>query len=248
MLSSLNDSISALRVSRTPRDAPRLRILLILDVGGLLLDRLRRGEPSPVGVQESFAYGSGNGRYRVFERPHARAFCAWALQTFRVAVWSSARLSNLQPLVDFMFTEEQRARLAFVWGQDKCGTAGTVNSRQGGTKPLFLKELSKVFDAGLGDASTTLLVDDDAYKASRNPAHTAIHPAKWEVASPQSNDDDALAEGGALRTMLARLADAPSVPADGEEWLSVKRTTVGSHPGSPTVALNSQSSHSSPSS
>ena len=206
-LSSL--TVAAPQVARTPTAAAP-RHLLVLDVNGLLLDRQRsrvEGAPPP-----DLEYGSASLRSYVYDRPHAREFVAWALQRFRVAVWSSARSQNLAPLVQHVFGDGARA-LAFVWAQDRCGVDGSVEltGRRGGRKPKFLKPLAAVWDAGLGEPHATLLVDDDRYKAARNPAHTAVHPAPYTVA--QRGSDAALADGGALRRLLARMADAESVPA-----------------------------------
>jgi len=70
-----------------------------------------------------------------------------------------------------VFGKAQR-HLRFVWAQDRCSTDGVVSSgrRHGAAghdamKPRFLKELEHVFAAGLGGRETTLLLDDDEYKA-----------------------------------------------------------------------------------
>jgi hypothetical protein len=59
--------------------------------------------------------------------------------------------------------------------------------------------------------STTVLVDDDEYKASRNPPFTALHPPAFDARRREA--DGALAEAGWLRVYLEFLANAPSVPA-----------------------------------
>lgn len=93
-------------------------------------------------------------------------------------------------------------------------------------KPRFLKELEHVFAAGLGGRETTLLLDDDEYKARlfgvtgrrsrasqacRNPPHTAVHPAAFTAELVDT--DDELGEQGALRCYLEFLSNAASVPA-----------------------------------
>jgi hypothetical protein len=114
-------------------------------------------------------------------------------------------MHNLRPLVAHVFGAAA-SQLAFVWGQEHCTRDGTVPARGGSTKPRFHKELRKVWEQGLGDPYDTLLVDDDPYKASRNPAHTAIHPRAYAVA--QCGSDDGLAPNAPLRRMLQRLAEA----------------------------------------
>ena len=164
--------------------------------------------------------GAAKGGCFVYDRPFVRAFASWAMQRYAVAVWSSASPTNLAPLVRHVFGKSAQ-RLRFVWAQDRCSTEGQVPSgrlvegeggeRRPGMKPRFLKELSRVFEAGLGGLETTLLLDDDEYKASRNPAHTALHPQAYTAELAAT--DRALSEEGELRLYLAALADAASVPA-----------------------------------
>lgn len=49
----------------------------------------------------------------MYLRPHAREFCAWALDNFEVGVWSSAQAHNVHQLVSLCFQrrvgEYQRA-------------------------------------------------------------------------------------------------------------------------------------------
>ena len=178
--------------------------------------------------------GSRSGACFVYDRPFVRSFAAWALQRFSVAVWSSASPTNLAPLVRHVFGKSAH-RLRFVWAQDKCSTEGQVPSgrlvegeggeRKPGMKPRFLKELSRVFEAGLGGWETTLLLDDDEYKASRNRAHTALHPRAYTA--EQAATDRALSEEGELRLYLEALADAAS---------SVPQY-VASHPYPTTAAV-----------
>ena len=178
-------------------------------MNGLLLDR-HRSQPPAGAPPPDLEYGDARLRSYVFLRPHAREFAAWALGRFRVAVWSSASARNLSPLVNLVFGEALRPQLAIVWAQDKCSVDGAVAARDGKTKPRFLKELSRVFAKGLGRPERTLLLDDDAYKASRNPPRTALHPKPYTLEARHT--DSALAVGGVLRTLLDRLADATSVP------------------------------------
>ena len=117
-------------------------------------------------------------------------------------------MHNLRPLVAHVFGAAA-AQLAFVWAQEHCTRDGSVASRSGGVKPRFTKDLRRVWDAGLGQPEATLLVDDDPYKAARNPPHTAIHPPAYAVA--QRAQDDGLAPHAPLRRMLQRLADARGV-------------------------------------
>ena len=116
------------------------------------------------------------GAFHVYNRPGLQAFITMLMERFVVGVWSSARQHNLRGLVRHIFGAYEE-RLAFAWGQEACTYAGTTADN----KPLFLKELGRVWAepafASFGPYNT-LLVDDDAYKAARNPPNTAIHPKK----------------------------------------------------------------------
>lgn len=209
-LTALNAALSTLSVQR-PLQPPQPQHLLVLDVNGLLVDRLQEAAATPPDLRY--------GRFFVYDRPHVRDFVVWLLQRFRVAVWSSAQLHNVEPMVQHVFGKSASA-LRFVWGQDRCSVDGKVRLASGkGSKPRFLKELRHVYAAGLGTEKGTCLLDDDEYKAARNRPHTALHPRPYSVA--QRATDVELGEVGVLRRLLARLAEAPCVPsfirAHGEE-------------------------------
>jgi hypothetical protein len=201
----------------------------VLDVNGLLIERSMAAlcDVHNVPVEADQRVGA----FHIYNRPGLHAFVRMLLDRFVVGVWSSARQHNLRGMVRHIFGAYED-RLAFVWGQEACSYAGTSAKK----KPLFLKELGRLWTepafAPFGPHNT-LLVDDDAYKAARNPPHTAIHPAKvrraaragWRSlsrsgqlaradATPacalqflwQAGDDDALLEGGALWDYLLRLS------------------------------------------
>jgi len=201
-LEAVEAALAGLSVQRSPLPRPP-RHLLILDVNGLLVDRLQQAAQTPADL----TYG---GRYHVYDRPHVRDFVAWLLQRFRVAVWSSAQVHNVEPMVAHIFGASASA-LRFVWGQDRCSIDGKVKLAGGRSKPRFLKELRLVYAAGHGTESSTCLVDDDEYKAVRNPPHTALHPRAYTVS--EKDTDTELAERGTLRSLLAMMAEAPSIPA-----------------------------------
>jgi len=146
----------------------------VLDVNGLLIERsitvLRDAQHEPVEPDVRV------GAFHVYNRPGLQAFITMLMERFVVGVWSSARQHNLRGLVRHIFGAYEE-RLAFAWGQEACTYAGTTAD----SKPLFLKELGRVWAepafASFGPHNT-LLVDDDAYKAARNPPNTAIHPKK----------------------------------------------------------------------
>lgn len=194
---SLSSALGKLALSRKEPAPPAPRFLLVLDVNGLLCDRRR--DPVP-GLKADAKCGPAY----VYDRPHAAEFLKWALQRFRVGVWSSARSYNLEPLVAHVFGPALRRHLRFAWAQEKCTSDGVVAARNGSTKPKFFKELRLLASAGHGTLGDILLVDDDPYKAERNPPHTAVHPRAYEVTDKRQ--DDGLGAQSALRRYLDDLS------------------------------------------
>lgn len=188
----------------TPYDAKKL---LVLDVNGLLLHRVR--DPLPTTVQHK--PDAKLRRVKLFARPHMRAFVQWCLHHFHVAIWSSATRENAELLSHFVFGENFRENTAFVWGQDHCRQTGLMH-RHDRHKPVVLKELRRIWqDRDLGrsfDHHNTLLIDDSAHKACMNPAHTAIHPPAWTC---DMQDDDMLGPGSVLTEFLQGLVCAGQV-------------------------------------
>ena len=182
--------------------------LLVLDVNGLLLQRVRG--PVPTGVKrrpDATLRG-----VKVFERPNMKPFVHWCLNHFDVAVWSSAKRENVELLASFVFGTNFREKTAFVWNQDQCSDTGLMHP-QDRHKPVVLKELSLVWQHPhlnrTFDRSNTLLIDDSPYKACMNPPHTAIHPPAWTC---DMDDDEMLLPGSTLTDFLKGLASAPHVP------------------------------------
>eukprot|EP00897_Mesotaenium_endlicherianum_P005558 jgi/Mesen1/502/ME000104S10596 len=187
--------------------------LLVLDINGLLLDTVFKYE----GERPDREPDGELGARLVYERPFCRDFVEFCLEKFVVGVWSSARMHNVEALVRHIFGDNKGA-LAFVWDQSKC-TLTTMKHPEKANKPVFLKELSKLWDslnnaAGWGHGRfrpcNTLLVDDSPYKAICNPAHTAVFPLPYKAAHA---DDVALGTGGLIRTYLEGLSEAADVQA-----------------------------------
>jgi len=146
------------------------RPLLILDLNHLLCDRVDRRHFLK-GAQPDATIGNAN----IFVRPNLKDFLLFLLERFTLAVWTSATYRNAGDLVHFLFGEIER-ELSFFWTQEDCTR---INIR-GRHKPLFLKELSRVWDRyGWFNPSNTVLLDDSPEKCKRNPPHTAIHPASY---------------------------------------------------------------------
>jgi hypothetical protein len=190
--------------------------LLILDLNGLLLYRRMGNDKS----RAPRPHDKKAGAFNVWLRPHATTFLDFVLSKFHVAIWSSAGRHNILPLLNLLFPDgDGEQKVAFVWSQSECTDSGETHP-DNPNRPLFLKEVSKVFERaeyeGLYTASNTLLIDDDAYKAARNPHNTCISPAAYEGAAAEEDCSEenhgGLHPRAEIRRWLGRLALADSVP------------------------------------
>lgn len=203
--------------------------LVVLDMNGLLVETFhpaenRPNDPPPDGKV-------GNNKF-VYKRPFCDQFIEFCFQNFVVGIWSSAQQQNVDKLVDFIFGD-LKEKLLFCWYQTDCTDTG-LRLPENRRKPLFLKELSKLWNKGKPDVpweqgqygpSNTLLIDDTPYKALCNPPHTAVFPDPFEAANKQ---DDIL--GCSLRKYLEGLSTASDV----QEY-------VKCHPfGQPAINTKSQ--------
>lgn len=182
--------------------AERPRVLLILDVNGLLVQRQKIGwGDGALGVPPGYT-PIGN-CWCVRARPGAAEFIAFCMGHFAVGLWSTMTSENLQRVVQALLPlPGLREQLQFVWGAESCTPTGEVTSSG---KQLMQKRLEVLWsEAGLHvyAPSATLLVDDDPYKAAANPPHTSVHPPAW---SHDDDDDSLLLADGPLRSWLDRL-------------------------------------------
>lgn len=75
-------------------------------------------------------------------RPYAHEFIAGMSERFTIAVWTSMTKRFAKPIIAELFPPD-RAPLLFYWNQTMCRAIPADNKKD---KPLFLKELSKVWD------------------------------------------------------------------------------------------------------
>ncbi|KAK7416449.1 hypothetical protein QQZ08_012000 [Neonectria magnoliae] len=145
-----------------PQEFPQpRRILIIIDLNGTLLHRPNKRRP-----------------FHFVERPHARAFLSYCLETFYVAIWSSARPENVSRMVAQLLTPEQVERCLLVWARDQFGLSPTDYD----SKVQVYKRLTSVWSnprvmsshpaaehGGRWDQTNTVLVDDSLEKARTEP-------------------------------------------------------------------------------
>ncbi|PNP55117.1 hypothetical protein THARTR1_04806 [Trichoderma harzianum] len=141
---------------RNPR-----RILVIVDLNGTLLYRPNKRNP-----------------FNFIQRPHAREFLDYCVDTFHVAIWSSARPENVDKMVSQLLSPQQRAKCLVIWGRDKFGLSPADYS----ARVQCYKRLSSIWNdpsvaashpaAAQGqrwDQTNTVLVDDSAEKGRSEP-------------------------------------------------------------------------------
>ncbi|RFU79909.1 phospho phosphatase [Trichoderma arundinaceum] len=137
------------------------RIFVIMDLNGTLLYRPNKRNP-----------------FNFIQRPHARQFLDYCIDTFHVAIWSSARPENVDKMVSQLLSPQQRAKCVVIWARDKFGLSpGDYSSRV-----QCYKRLGAIWNdpqvrashpaAAHGqrwDQTNTVLVDDSAEKGRSEP-------------------------------------------------------------------------------
>ena len=197
--------------------------LLILDLNGVLCDRggFAGGRKSPDASPL---------------RPNALEFLSWCFERFDIGVWSCGKRENME-----MSLFDGRT-IVFAWDQRESTSLWPRTSIVSKEKPLFLKEISKVWTRSFekDDASTslswrtpaakprrfgpedTLLLDNHAEKFERNvPGSSAVVPT-WT----KDMEDDVLSLEGPLVAALADLAKAPNIAKVGEAKLVDEPTST----------------------
>ncbi|KAJ4832895.1 hypothetical protein Tsubulata_026355 [Turnera subulata] len=209
----------------------RSKKLLVLDLGGILCDRVFNKNCASIPERPP---DSSNGSFLVYKRPYCEEFIRFCFERFELGIWSSAKRHNLMHALDCVMAEH-RSKLLFVWGQDECTNSGfyTLENK---AKPIFLKELTKLWEskdsnlswpAGKFSSANTLLIDDQPYKALLNPPHTGIFPAAYNV---KDENDEALGPDGELWRFLDGLVEAADVTSYVEGHPFGQPSITAAHP------------------
>lgn len=143
-----------------PLRQPR-RIFVIMDLNGTLLYRPNKRNP-----------------FNFIQRPHAREFLDYCIDTFHVAIWSSARPENVDKMVAQLLSPAQRAKCVIIWARDKLGLSPADYS----ARVQVYKRLTAIWNdprvlashpgAAHGqrwDQTNTVLVDDSVEKGRSEP-------------------------------------------------------------------------------
>ncbi|KAL8248767.1 hypothetical protein R6Q59_005635 [Mikania micrantha] len=183
------------------------KILLILDVNGLLADVIN---PPPKDSKSDINIS----RRAIFKRPFLDDFLAFCFERFDVAIWSSRTRKVLDPVVDYLLGDLKK-KLVFVWDLSHC-TSSSVRSLENQHKVIVFKNLQKIWEGksldasenGYYDESNTLMLDDSPYKALLNPKHTGIFPLPFHY---KDINDSFLGPDGDLRVYLQGLVTTENV-------------------------------------
>jgi hypothetical protein len=152
-----------------PLAAPR-HLLVVIDLNGTLLYRPSRNHPT-----------------KFIDRPNARLFLKYCIETFHVVIWSSARLGNVNAMCNSIMTPELRKKCIAIWAREKFDLTATDFDR----RVICYKRLTKLWntktiadthpEAYLGrkwDQTNTVLIDDSVEKAKAQPFNL-IEVPEW---------------------------------------------------------------------
>ncbi|KAK3366031.1 phosphoprotein phosphatase [Lasiosphaeria ovina] len=154
------------RASGLPATTPMPQpMLVVIDLNGTLLYRPSKKQPTDF-----------------VERPHARKFMAYCINTFHVVVWSSARPDNVRNMCARLLTADQLGRVVTVWGRDKFG----LSAKDYDKRTQCYKRLTKLWEDPVVKAAhpdgeswhqgNTVLIDDSEEKARSEPYNAITLP------------------------------------------------------------------------
>lgn len=179
---------------------PRTELLVVLDLHGLLCERVsregakKRGEREAAFAQRRPAITQ---RYnQVWLRPRLRDFLNYLVRRHSIAVWSSAALHNVSSLLDDIgdqcgLRDVLQREIRFVWGRDRC----KPDFETGGYATMkLLSDLWGHADCGPRFNCTNTLLLDDSFSKVRNFPESAIVVPAYEALTLQEqyNTDDTL--------------------------------------------------------
>ncbi|KAG2326619.1 hypothetical protein Bca52824_009347 [Brassica carinata] len=136
-LSSILDKLSL----EPKKEKKKKKKLLVLSLSGLLLHRVHR--KSNRKTPKNRSPDASCGPNLVYKRPFAEDFMKFVLERFEVGIWSSACEKNVDIVLNIILQNLQD-NLLFVWDQEECTDSGSTTLHNS-DKPMFFKELSKVF-------------------------------------------------------------------------------------------------------
>ena len=133
-------------------------LLVVIDLNGTLLHRPTRKKP-----------------VRFVERPFAREFLSYCINTFTVVIWSSARPDNVAAMCEKLIKPKDRAKVVAVWDRLSFNfSKADYNLRVQCYKRLTSLWRDPVVRASHPDGEewsqlNTVLIDDSMEKARSEP-------------------------------------------------------------------------------
>lgn len=162
-----------------------MKPLLILDLGQILLFRrfvhgMTPAEQEYVRNLPRHLQPQRIKEHYIWRRNNSNSFLYNCFKRFRVAVWSSAMPHNVHAQVRYLFGERYK-ELLFVWSQKECEAVPHPDGDKV-DKPLFLKNLARVWERfPQYNAGNTILVDNEPRKSRNNPPSCLHVPDPWDI-------------------------------------------------------------------
>lgn len=210
-----DDKVTQTKVEVLPY---KKKILIILDLNDVLICRVRTDIRNRMIKNNSWPTLR---RFKfhddVYIRPNLDPFLDFLFAHFYVGIWSSAKLYNIQTLLERTMNHKQRSQLQFIMHQDDC----KIVNRRRPLLPLKLKPMSRLWQSKqynpdcLFDDLNTLFIDDSYEANEENMANCVVIPT-FDVSYPDCNDDGVLNE---LIQYLKPLTKLPE-PVDVQKYIA----------------------------
>jgi len=149
----------------------RRKRLLILDLNGVLVHREHISKLNGVDKSEAIR----KDKIFIWKRPNVDEFLRWCSKHFDVAIWSSVKKHNLDPILETLDIKP-----VFVWDQSRCVKV-TPHPDPNSDKPDCLTKPLHVLwkDPWWYNSANTYIVDDCQYKMKCNPKANVILVSAW---------------------------------------------------------------------
>jgi len=170
-----------------PDNAP----LIILDLNGVLVSRPSFHDRK----------GAGKSKTSVYRR-YCYEFVRFCFTHFNVGVWSCGKRKNMEMEIFKGFED----RILFQWDQDQSTNLWPRSSIVSKEKPLFLKEITKVWEAYPFDAHNTLLIDNHVEKFENNPLECNVLVDAFTEKTGRTSVDFVLSPTGELVKALTHFS------------------------------------------
>lgn len=168
-----------------------MRKLVILDLNGLLIDKVRNFKCD---ITTDLDYlDHPNGKIRIFKRPEAEWFIETLLEKYDVAVWSSTTKPNAEFMLNAVFSKDQIKQLKFVWYRARTQLDPDYGKDETVKDFDTVKRLEQVWlDPYINTSrqysvENTVIIDDEMHKIRHNPEQTRIIAEVFDYRSYDEN-------------------------------------------------------------